>query len=173
MDITFEPVTKKTIETYIAVGKCSYIEHYLHLWKNGDPTPFFEENLTHEVIENSLKDPNQKLFTINAKTTPVGILHLSLDTEEGHFLSPKNVLLNKIYLLKAQSGKGIGKESLDFVQEFAEDAMKKVIWLYTMKKGKALNFYLTHGFTIVKETELWLPNAKEAERPMWILSREV
>ncbi len=173
MAISFEAVTLKTIDTYISVGTTSYKEHYLHLWVNEDASSFLNENLTTSVVKKALADPNQKLFIVRVNETAVGILKITVDSSKYDFLSKNNVLLNKIYLLKNHSGKGIGKIALDFVAEWAMKNHKNQIWLYTMKKGNALNFYIKNGFKIIQEAQLELPNVKESEKEMWILSTQL
>ena len=49
------------------------------------------------------------------------------------------------------------------------DVGKKVIWLETMKKGKALHFYHNNGFEITGDTEIYLEGVLPEEKEMWVM----
>lgn len=169
MEIRFLPLTADKISTYLSVGIQSYREHYLHLWKNSDPKSFIEENLTHDVVQKSINDPNQKLFLIELGESAIGILKLTLDYDHGEKLPVKNILLNKIYLLKKWAGKGYGKKALDFVENWAIENQRKTILLFAMKKGDALRFYLKKDFVIKGDKNIALSGILDSEKAMWLL----
>jgi len=83
------------------------------------------------------------------------------------------MLLERLYLLQEYSGKGIGKQALDFVTDEALKMGKRVLWLDTMRKGPALLFYRKHGFVVLEEKTLHYPDSIEEERPMYILIKSL
>ena len=149
--LTLVPVTEKTLEKYVDVGVKSYCEHYLHLWENEDPTPYISHGLTTEET--------------------VGILKLVKNCGIDEISDADALKAEKIYLLKEHSGKGIGKQLLQFIEETARGLNKKVVWLDAMQKGKPVHFYQKNGYVIKRESEVVLPNAKPSEKPMWILTK--
>lgn len=171
--VRFQPLAQQGIETYIEVGLQSYNEHYLHLWKNQDASAFIHKNLTNIAVEKALDDPKQYLYLIYLNAIPVGILKLTLDSKKGTFLDKSNVLLNKIYLLRAYSGKGLGKQALQFAEAFAKRNRRPWIWLLAMQKGRASQFYQKHGYQIVGESEVELPNILKTEKAMWSMAKKV
>lgn len=173
MNIYFEPVNSSTIDTYILVGKNSYQEHYLHLWENEDSTPYISKSFTKAIVQNELFDPNIENFLVQAENTTVGIVKLIKNKALDELSSEKSLLAEKIYLLQAYSGKGVGKIVLQLIENYAKDLNKDVIWLDTMKKGNPINFYLKNGFKIKKESELKLPGAKLSEKEMWVLTKQL
>ncbi len=173
MEVTIDAVTKENINDYIAVGIQSYKEHYLHLWQNNDPTPFIDAYLKKEPILKALKDPKQLFYLIKAGTSNVGILNLTFDLEQEKNIPKRNLLLNKIYLLKSYSGMGIGSKTLEFVYDLGKKYQKKVLWLYAMKKGKPLNFYKNHGFDVLKEAFIHLPHVLDEEKEMWLMVKKL
>ena len=66
MEINFIPVNEKNIDTYIEVGIKSYKEHYLHLWKNQDPSPFINAFLNKVYVLEALKSTTQLFYLIKA-----------------------------------------------------------------------------------------------------------
>ncbi|MER3317711.1 MAG: GNAT family N-acetyltransferase [Allomuricauda sp.] len=165
------PVTEKNLEKYVDVGVKSYCEHYLHLWENEDPTPYISHGLTAEVVERELKDPNAVNYLINLNEKTVGILKLVKNCGIDEISDTDALKAEKIYLLKEHSGKGIGKQLLEFIEETARGLNKKVVWLDAMQKGKPVHFYQKNGYVIKRESEVVLPNAKPSEKPMWILTK--
>ncbi len=171
--VFLERVRKESIDTYIQVGKQSYCEHYLHLWKNKNPSPYLNSSFTREVVQGELKNTNAINFLVKADHATAGIVKLLLNEPLDEFSAKDSLLAQKIYLLKAYSGKGIGTKVLQLIEEYAKSRNKKVVWLDTMKKGKPINFYLKHGYNIKKSGELKLPGAIPSERPMWILTKQL
>lgn len=172
-DVSFHPLTLETFQTYIQVGTTSYNQHYLHLWEDNDPTPYLESSFTHQVLEKEMKDKNTDLYIIFSGGVPVGILKIVKDSPVDNYTSEETILLEKIYVLKEYSGKGIGKKAMGFVEDYGRKLNKKVLWLDTMKKGPAMQFYLKNGFEIHSEKLLGFHKVLEAEKPMYILIKSL
>ncbi|MCB0374103.1 MAG: GNAT family N-acetyltransferase [Muricauda sp.] len=171
--IHLEPVTLSNLETYLDVGKQSYCEHYLHLWENEDPTPYISNGLTKNVVTRELADPNALHYLIQQDQATVGILKLVKDCGIDEIAQADSLKAEKIYFLKTYSGKGFGKQVLQFIEELAKGLNKKYVWLDTMQKGNPIHFYQKQGYTIKRESEVVLPNAKPSEKAMWILTKKL
>ncbi|WP_411031408.1 GNAT family N-acetyltransferase [Spongiimicrobium sp. 3-5] len=169
--ITIAPLTKKTFCTYIDVGSRSYREHYLHLWKRQDPSPYIESSFTTEVLHKENMDDNIDHFIIQKANLPVGILKIIKNSAAGSYSSGEALLLEKIYLLKAYSGQGIGKIAFDFVFDYARELGKKALWLDVMATSPALKVYQKIGFKKIGAKELHFLNVKDEERKMFVLSK--
>ena len=167
--IEFVPVTSQNQATYIEVGIRSYEEHYLHLWPNLDPSPYFDNNYTEEIVSEELLNDNLQHYLIVYDSKPVGLFKLVTNASLQSYQSEDALLVEKIYLLADYSGMGLGKACLHFIIEKARTKGKKVIWLDTMKNGRALDFYLKFGFEIVGEKELPYPSALDSQKAMIIL----
>lgn len=163
------PVSIDTINSYIEVGKNSYCQHYLHLWPANNPAPYIENNYTTEVVQQDLKDPNLLHYTISKDNEIVGILKIVVDAAVAQYSGKESMLLEKIYLLAPYSGQGLGKQCLRHVMDLAVKYGKKVLWLDTMKNGRALAFYLDFGFRIIGEKDLEFPTALEDQKRMCLM----
>lgn len=173
MDITLKPLSTETVETYVSVGIVSYNEHYPHLWENEDTSPYINKNFTKKVVENDLKDSNIGHFLVMDGQTCMGLVKLVYHRSIDGFSSEEALLAEKIYLLKAYSGMGVGKKVLQLIEGLAKRLNKRVIWLDTMKKGNPIHFYLKNGFQIIKEGEVTLDGAIPAEKAMWVLTKQL
>ncbi|MGB5203879.1 GNAT family N-acetyltransferase [Eudoraea sp.] len=173
MEIKFEAVASKTCELYCKLGIKAYKEHYLHLWKNNDPTPYIEESFTLDVVVNELKDNLSSLWLMYIGDTAVGILKLIKDAPIGPYNSKEATLLEKIYILNKFSGNGIGSLALSWVETYCQNSNKQVLWLETMQKGPALNFYLKNGYQILKEKQLKFDLVLDKQKPMYVLLKKI
>lgn len=171
--IKIKSLTKEKIDEYIVVGKKSYLQHYKDFWDDRNPSPYINESFTNEVLEKELQDLNSELFIIYSDELPVGILKIIRDKSIGNYLDEESLLLQKIYLLKESSGKGIGSKVLTFVKDYAIEKNKKIIWLDTMVKGKAIPFYQKNGYKIHSTKKLHYKNIKDEKREMYIMVKNL
>lgn len=171
--VHFEPLTPGTYQDYIEVGIRAYDQHYLHLWPQGDSSPYISSSFNLKVLEKEECDKNTLLYIIKLNSEAVGVLKFTLNAILDIFTAEEALYVDKIYIQKEYSGKGIGKKVLRFVQLRAEEIGKKLVWLDAMQKGPALNFYLNNGFEIYGETEIRLPTVVEAEKHMYIMVKRL
>lgn len=171
--IHFEPLTPVTYQEYIAVGTKAYDQHYLHLWPNQDSSPYISTSFTLQVLKKEEQAKNTLLYVIKRNGIGVGILKFTLDSCLGPYSKNEALYIDKIYIQNEYSGKGIGKKTLRFVQLRAKEMGKKLIWLDTMQKGPALNFYLKNDFEIYGESQIQLPNVIEVEKHMYIMIKKL
>ncbi len=173
MDISIIALTREFFDLYCEIGIQSYRQYYLHLWEDKDPTPYIDSSFTQNVLDQEMAHPNDEHFIIYNGTLPVGIFKAIVHSEIAPYTSKEAFLLEKLYILKEYSGKGIGTEVLNFVENKAKKLNKKILWLDTMKKGPALNFYLKNGFEILRERVLEFSNVLKSERQMLILYKTI
>ena len=169
--IHFEPLTEQSYAEYIAIGTKAYQQHYLHLWPNQDASPYLKSSFTQAVLEKEALDDNTVLYIIRWNKEAVGIFKITLQAPLKNSTAKASLCVNKIYVLKEYSGKGIGKKVLQFATLRAKELKKEMVWLDTMQKGPALHFYLKNGFEIHSETTVQLPTVLEDEKLMWILTK--
>ena len=169
--ISIVPLRPELFETYIQVGTTSYCQHYLHLWENQDPTYYIENAFRSKVVQKEWEDPEVLLYLIYLETLPVGILKIILDKVINGENKINCLFLERIYLLAAYTGKGIGQAALEFTETLARKKGQNHICLETMQKGPALDFYQKNGYAILGVKQLDFPGMVTAERPMYILGK--
>lgn len=171
--IRITAVEPKQFETYIQVGRKSYCQHYLHLWEDQDPTPYFKNSFHELALKKEWEDPNCLLFLIHVKNNPAGIVKILLNKTTPAVKATDCLFLERIYILNEYSGQGLGTYALAFIEKLARKYRKNYVWLESMQKGKALDFYKQKGFTVLGEKLLNYPNLVESERPMYIMGRKL
>ena len=167
------PLTPDHFETYMEIGSESYKQHYLHLWQNQDPTPYLQSSFSREVVQQEWEDPSVVLYLVVSGQSPAGIVKLILDKNIPLLQGKACLFLERIYLLREFSGRGLGSQVLNYVEELGRQGKKEAICLETMQKGRALSFYQKYGFSIIGEKQLDYPDVVDSERPMYILCKNL
>ncbi len=168
----FEVLTPAKYQTYIDVGTRAYNQHYLHLWPNENTAPYIESSFTEAILLKEELDSNTLLYIIQSNGTTVGIMKITMNCSLDSYSAAEALYLDKIYILNEFSGKGIGKKALQFVQLRAKELHKKIVWLGTMQKGPAQNFYLNNGYDIHRESKVPFDIVVEEEKAMWIMVKK-
>lgn len=171
--IYMEPLSPKMFDKYIQVGTKAYNEHYTHLWANADTSPYVQESFTHAVLKEEHSDANTQFFLIKKHGIYVGIVKLIIDCAIDGYSKKEALYLDKIYIIKEAVGQGIGTKTLEFILLRAKEANKKLVWLATMQKGPALNFYKQHGFYVHSTTEVKFEHVLDEEKPMFIMKKKI
>lgn len=166
-------VSEGNMESYIQIGITSYHQHYLHLWENRNPAPYIDSSFTTPVLEKDIQDPNLGHFIVVESGKEAGIIKIVKNAPVLTYSGKQAMLLEKIYLLASSSGKGLGKRCLKYLIEYARRLNKEIIWLDTMKTGRALSFYQNFGFEIIGEKELLYPGVLDDQKGMFLLRYEL
>jgi GNAT superfamily N-acetyltransferase len=90
-----------------------------------------------------------EFFIANLNGADVGFCSVSPEDEKVE--GPKAHKLNKLYVLPAAQGTGVGKALLNISIEVAKAAGSSSLFLQVNKLNTAYTFYIKHGF--VKEAE--------------------
>lgn len=171
--VQFEPVVPNLYHEYIQTGIRAYNQHYRHLWPNGETGTYLQHSFTEAVLLKEEQDENTFLYLIKWNEHYAGLLKITRHKSIDRYSAAEALYIDKIYIQKEYTGLGIGKETLQFVVNYALDLSKKVVYLEAMQKGPALPFYLNNGFAIIATTQIPFANALEAEKPMYVLLKKI
>jgi len=170
--VHFEPIHPNTYDSYIEVGRLAYNQHYLHLWQHENSAPYIKRSFTLDVLNKEENDDNTILYRILSNKIAVGVVKITLNAPLDSYSATDALCIDKIYILNEYSGKGIGKKVLQFAMLRAKERNKKIVWLDTMQKSPALDFYLKNGFEIHNESRVPFPTVKENESLMWVMTKK-
>jgi len=150
----------------------AYKDFYLYLWyDNGDW--YINHSFAPSVFENQLEDPNHAFFLLNDKEKPVGFLKLNIDQPlEGH--GQYNAIeIERIYFIKEATGKGHGRQVMEFCYDYARKLKKEIVWLKTMDSSDAVLFYKELEFDICGNFMLDFRQMKPEFRGMIIMMKRL
>jgi len=156
--IKFQRCSVDHCEILHSIAVQSYHEHYSDIWEDQGQA-YLARFYTRDIFENELQKSTAAYYLIYHLATPVGFLKLRENALAPY--SPNDCLeLNKIYLLQAHTGKGIGHHALQFVFDQAKAKSKRIIWMNVMAESKARKFYEHYGFKCCHEVSLNYPHMK-------------
>ena len=131
------------------IGIESYVPHYAHMWKPNGLEWYLERCFSEEFLKNELVDPNVEYYIISSAEQDIGILKLVLQKPLPESDIENALYLEKIYFIKEWTGKGIGRELINFTIERAKEINRDCVWLIAMDTAdKPVQAYVKAGFTI-------------------------
>ncbi len=165
-EITFKPCSESDIDVLVKISQQFYPEHYIHIWKNNDPSYYVNLSFTKKAFYDDFKVDNIKYFLAQEASKNLGLLKIRKDEQVDGFESSEALQLEKIYLLKESTGTGVGKKGMEFIKNYALSLNKKVIWLDVMTTSPALFFYKKIGFSTILFYDLDYPGLKDGYKEM-------
>ena len=131
------------------IGIKSYVPHYAHMWKPNGLEWYSKKCFGEEFLQNELIDANVEYYIISAAEQNIGILKLVLQKPLPDSDIENALYLEKIYFVKEWTGKGVGREVMNFAFERANQLNRDCIWLVAMDTAnKPVQAYKKVGFVI-------------------------
>lgn len=169
--LDFQLLSVSDADQLADVALRAYTDHYLHLWHDGGAW-YINRSFTPDVLRRELENIDTRFYLVHQHGQPVGFLKLNLHQPSPCHDTANALELERIYLINAVTGQGIGKASMQFVIEQARQLKKELIWLKAMDSSQeALAFYRAMGFEPCGTDRLPFEVMKEPLRGMVILQR--
>jgi ribosomal protein S18 acetylase RimI-like enzyme len=142
----FRNSKKSDLDFVINLIKSTFKEHIIQTWGEWD------ENSQYEYWKKNLKPKLHKIIVFD--NTDIGLYSIIEDE--------KSIELDLIFLIPEFQNKGIGKEIVTSLIETANKKSKSLKLKVLQSNIKALQFYKSLSFNVVKETKvrLYLEYAK-------------
>lgn len=155
-----------------AIAIQAYREHYAHTWLDGGNW-YMQTYLSVARLEKELKDANAMFFAVFDGAAAVGFFKLNLNKElPGAHVN--GLELERIYLIKSASGKGIGTRLMQEVFIMARQQRQAFIWLKVMDTNPdAVRFYQKAGFAICGTHQVDFVQKRPDMRGMFIMQKQL
>lgn len=152
------------------IGIRSYVPHYTHLWKEGGVDWYMRRCFAYEVLKIELSDPNIEYYIAQAESQNIGILKLVLHKPLPDSDVENALYLEKIYFVKEWTGKGVGRELMQFTFNRAKELKRDCVWLMAMDTSeKPIAAYEKAGFVVHSRIRLGFEMMKEEYRGMVVM----
>jgi RimJ/RimL family protein N-acetyltransferase len=131
------------------IGSETYLDHYRYLWKPGGVDWYINRCFGEEVLEKELRDGNIEYYIIENAGENIGMMKIVLKKALPNSDIENALYLEKIYFVSKWTGKGVGKETIEFVFRRAGELGRDCVWLKAMDTSlKPIAAYENAGFTI-------------------------
>lgn len=157
--LQFKPCNADQINILHEIAIQAYKENYSRIWHDQGKA-YLERFYDKATLEAELADLSCAFYLVYERETPVGFFKLR-ENALPSYPTVQCLELNKIYILKAFTGKGIGHKALIFIVDLAQEQGRSILWLNVMAESEARRFYEDHGFEHVKQVTLKYPFIKE------------
>ncbi|MBP6589785.1 MAG: GNAT family N-acetyltransferase [Chitinophagaceae bacterium] len=132
------------------LGKETFLQSHGHSAPATDIAAYVTEKYDPDIVIKELSDPENIYRIIYAGNEPAGFSKIIFNTPCPPVAIAPVAKLERIYLLDAFHGQGLGKALLLHNIEMAIAARQKGFWLYVwLENQKAFDFYTRMGFRIV------------------------
>jgi len=139
MNTEIIPLSENEASALALFAKPIWYEHYSPIIGKKQVEYMLDKFQNEEAITSQIQEGYQ-YFLVKHETRLMGYFSLQLQEKASLFIS-------KFYLSKTARGKGLGKQMLSYIQQFAIDKNCKTIDLTVNKNNPAYQIYLKLGFT--------------------------
>ncbi len=131
------------------IGIESYVPHYSQMWKLNGLEWYLNRCFGDEFLQKEIIDANVEYYIISSAKQNIGILKLVLSKSLPDSDIENALYLEKLYFIKEWTGKGAGRELINFVFERAQKINCDCVWLVAMDTAdKPIRAYEKAGFAI-------------------------
>ena len=156
------------LDTLAAISIRTYEQHYTHLWKDQGKA-YMEAQFNLQQLKDHLLDNDHDLFLIKYPVEAIGLVHLHYNASVLDYPAKICLEIRKIYLLQEYTGKGIGSDVLQLIENLAATKDLKIMWLMAMDTGKARAFYEKNGYQVIEKKSLSHPKVKPHLKGMYLM----
>ncbi|MBQ0733201.1 GNAT family N-acetyltransferase [Aquimarina celericrescens] len=170
--ITIKVATLDDAESISFLGKKTFDQSFGHLFHDRiDLTSYLNETFSYEKISNSISKTHNIYWIVYKGNLSVGYAKLKLNSSSKFIKSDKICKLQKIYLCRGTSSKGIGSVLQQIIFDKAIDQGNEHLWLSVLKQNKrAITFYDRNKYQIVGDHSFIIGKQKF---DFWVMSKKL
>jgi diamine N-acetyltransferase len=146
-NISFKRVGADQAETLLDIAELTFRVGFQHL---NDPTDFevyMAEAFSLQQTQKELGTEGSEFYFAIMSEEIVGYIKLNHGAAQTDIATEPGIELQRIYVIPAQQGKGIGQQLLDYAISIGKAGRFPYLWLGVWEKNEAaIRFYKRHGF---------------------------
>lgn len=154
------------------IGIDSYLPHYAHLWKENNADWYLNKCFGDEFLAKEITDANVEYYIISTEEKNIGILKLVLQKTLPDSDIENALYLEKLYFIKEWTGKGVGRELMNFTFERAKELNRDCVWLVAMDTAdKPVAAYKRAGFVFHSRSQIYFESMKDEFRGTFVMKK--
>ncbi len=154
------------------IGIESYVPHYEQMWKPEGLEWYLEKCFGEKFLQNEIAAENVEYYIISEKEKNIGVLKIVFHKPLPNSGVENALYLEKVYFIKDWTGKGAGREVMNFAFERAKEMRCDCVWLVAMDTAdKPIKAYERVGFTIHIHRFLDFPLLKDEYKGTFVMKK--
>lgn len=146
----------------------------MHLWYEGGAKWYIERSYAPDVIAKELADPNNLHYIAYDNEKPIAYLKIRLNEILQNFKTKNCLEVERIYILNAYKGIGLGRSLMQISDDLAMDLNKDIVFLKAMDSSTdSIAFYKKLGYETCGTLILPFEHMKVEYRGMVIMKKDV
>lgn len=152
-----------------------YVQYYLYLWF--DAGEWYQQmRYNPSALSEELSNPQSEFYWIRYKRQKAGYLKINRDVQRPEIVTPsggRGLEIERIYLYREFAGRGLGKQTMTWIETLTRQKGYDFLFLYTMDSSEALLFYEKMGYYKGGEKRLPFEKMKPGYRDMYLMIKEL
>lgn len=145
--IEIKPIKFEEAEVLRDIAIRTFEETFGHDNEPDQLAAFFDKDLSLDILKKELKHPDSQHYFIRVDGEPAGYLKLNRGQAQTEQELANAFEIQRLYLLRAYQGRGLGQKLLEFTLERACESGCDWAWLGVWEHNiKAQSLYQKYGF---------------------------
>ena len=145
--LIFQKATQEDLISLQAIAQKTFKEAFAHMNTPENMNHYLRESLSLEKLTAELAHPQSTFHLLIDQNEVIGYLKTNTEDAQNEPLGEEAIEIERIYLLQAYQGMGLGKLLFNQALEIGRNRNKRFIWLGVWEKNqKAIRFYEKLGF---------------------------
>ena len=150
MNNVIRKCTPEDLDELRKISEITYRDTFAGLNTEENMKAYLDKAFNGDKLRSELADRASAFYFIYEKEEAAGYIKLNESPSQTDIHDPLSLELERIYVLKAYQGKGLGRVLMNKAHEVAKSLKKTYLWLGVWEKNSnALNFYRKNGFYIM------------------------
>ena len=168
--ISLEKISVSDVEWLQEISKQTFIETFAAVNTESNMTKYLEESLSIPTLTYELMTAGSEFYFAKIEDKIVGYLKLNFGNAQTESMGDNSIEIERIYVLNAFLGQGIGQFMFDQAIEIAHQKQLKFLWLGVWEENhRALNFYKKNGLVEFDKHNFILGNDVQTDVLMKIM----
>lgn len=152
MVLSIRTATLEDVSLLNELACTTYRSHYGKIWiSKREMEGYFDKEYSYEAIIKSLNDPGESWYLIS-EDKPIGFAKVIWESGIPG-IDKSGVLLSKLYLNDAATGKGYGKQIVEVIMQYSKDRGYQYFWLEVLEQNeRACRFYENQGLVYISNS---------------------
>lgn len=145
-NLSLSKIAISDIPTLQDISKQTFIEAFAAVNTEANMTKYLEEALSIQRLTDEFMTEGSEFYFVKKEEEIAGYLKLNFGESQTEPMGEKSMEIERIYVLKAYLGLGLGQFMFDQAIEIGRKKQLNVLWLGVWEENQsALNFYKKNG----------------------------